>query len=151
MSYIYWVCIYREINIYIYTYKYIFINRRLTRLSLVLLQIPLSVGPCAKRSSIVRHDHGRTQRCGFSVLDQKHPFWANLAQKIKIVNLSWNSNMRNSMVMFIFSVFDLVPKLIRTWTIQWLCWIFLFSTKNTLFGQICSKNQNCQFKLKFGT
>ena len=27
----------------------------------------------------------------------------------------------------------------------------LFSTGNTFFQQIWSKNQNCQFKLKFGT
>ena len=26
----------------------------------------------------------------FSVLDRKHPFWANLVQKIRIVTLSWN-------------------------------------------------------------
>ena len=34
-------------------------------------------------------DHGHTQRCEFSVLDWKHPFWANLAQKIKIASLSF--------------------------------------------------------------
>ena len=29
--------------------------------------------------------------------------------------------------------------------------IFPFPTRNTLFGQIGPKYQNCQFKLKFGT
>ena len=38
----------------------------------------------------------------FSVLDQKNPFLANLAQKIKIVSLSWN----------------LIPRLIETCEIQ---------------------------------
>ena len=45
----------------------------------------------------------------FSVLDWKHRFGANLAQKIKIVSLfklkfgtQTNSNMQNSMVMFTF-------------------------------------------------
>ena len=49
----------------------------------------------------------------FSVLDRKHPIWANLAQQIEIVSLSWNSvlnlieaeiksNMQNTMVVFTF-------------------------------------------------
>ena len=71
-----------------------------------------------------------------------------------------NSNMQNSMVMFIFFVFDrkypywanLVQKvkiltlswnfvrtLVRTCRIQWWCSLFLFSIGNTLFGQILSK------------
>ena len=125
----------------IYIYIYIFINRRLRRLSLVLLQIPLSVGPCAKRSSIVRNDHGRTQRCEFSVLDQKHPFWANLSQKIKIVNLSWNSNMRNSMVMFTFSVFDLVPRLIRIWTFSGYADFFCFRPKIPFLDKFVPKTK----------
>ena len=47
----------------------------------------VSVGPYAKKFNIVRNDHGHTQRCDFSVLDRNHPFWANSAQKIKIVSL----------------------------------------------------------------
>ena len=58
-----------------------------------------------------------------SVLDRKHPFWANMVQKIKIVSLSWN----------------LVPRLIRIWRIQWRCSLFLLYTANTLFEQIWSK------------
>ena len=57
-----------------------------------------------------------------SVLDQKHPFSANLAKKIKIVNLKWN----------------LAPKLIRIWRIQWWCSLFLCRTGNT-FRQIWFK------------
>ena len=46
------------------------------------------------------------------VLDWKYLFWANLAQKIKIVKFKLkfstltNSNVQNSMVVFTFSVFD---------------------------------------------
>ena len=68
----------------------------------------------------------------FSIFDRNYPSWANLVQKIKFINLSWN----------------LVPRVIRICTIQRWCWLFMFSTKNTLFGQIWSKKKNCQFKLK---
>ena len=49
--------------------------------------------------------------CTFSASDGKNPFWANLVQKIKIVNLNrnlvlTNSNMKNSMVLFTFSDLD---------------------------------------------
>ena len=49
-----------------------------------------------KKFNIVRNDLRHTQRCKFSVLDQKHPFWTNLLPKIKTI-------MQNSMVMFNFS------------------------------------------------
>ena len=47
----------------------------------------------------------------FSVLDGKHPFYANLVRKIKIVSLNWNClirliknlNMQNPVVVFSFS------------------------------------------------
>ena len=36
--------------------------------------------------------------------------------------------------------------------IQWWCSLFLFQTENNPFGaNLVQKNQNCQFKLKFGT
>ena len=54
-------------------------------------------------------------------------FWANLVQKIKVVNLSWN----------------MVPRLIWICRIQWSCSLFPFSTRNAFFGP---KNQNYQFK-----
>ena len=59
----------------------------------------------------------------FSVLYWKYPFRANLVQKVKIFSLSWN----------------LVASLIWICKIQWCCWLFPFSTGNTLFGQIWSK------------
>ena len=52
-------------------------------------------------------------------------FWADLVQKIKIVRLSWN----------------LLLKLIWIYRIQWWCSRFCFKPEN----------QNCQFKLKFGS
>ena len=65
----------------------------------------------------------------FIYLDWKYPFLANLNQKIKIVNLSWN----------------LVPRLIWICIIQWCCSFFLFLTGNTLLWKIFP------LKLKFGT
>ena len=55
----------------------------------------------------------------FSVLDWKHPFWANLFQKTKIVILSS----------------DLVPRQIRIYKIQQWFSLFLFYTGHTLFGK----------------
>ena len=71
----------------------------------------------------------------FFLLEWKYPFWANLVQKSKILILSWNSE----------------PTLIRTCRVQWWCSFVLFFIENTPFGQIWSKNQNYQLKLKFGT
>ena len=66
----------------------------------------------------------------FSVFDQKYHFWANLIQKIKILRLSWS----------------LLPRVIivirRS---QWRCSLFLFSTRNTLYGQIWSKRMKLFF------
>ena len=58
-----------------------------------------------------------------SVFDKKYPFWVNLVQKLKIVSLRWNMG----------------PRLIHIWRIQWWCSLFLFSTASTFFGQIWSK------------
>ena len=52
----------------------------------------------------------------FSVLEGKHPFWANLVQKIKIVSLSWN----------------LIASLIRICRIKWHCSLVSFQTRNVL-------------------
>ena len=62
------------------------------------------------------------------------PSLSKFGPKIKIISLSWN----------------LVPRLIQIYRIQWWCPFFLFSTGNTLFGQTCPKILNCQFKLKIG-
>ena len=70
-----------------------------------------------------------------SLFDQKHPFWANLVQKIKLVSLSWN----------------LVARLIWKCRIQWWFHFFHFWLELPLLGKLGPKNQNCQFKLKFGT
>ena len=69
----------------------------------------------------------------FSILDQKQIFWANLVQKIKIVNLSRNS----------------VSTIIRICRIQWWCHFFCFRLETSFLGKFGPKNQNCQFKLKF--
>ena len=64
------------------------------------------------------------------------PFLSKIGRKkIKIVSLSWN----------------LVPRLIRICKIQWWCSLCPFFIGSTLFGQTWSRNQNCLFKLKFGT
>ena len=69
----------------------------------------------------------------FYLCHWKYHFWANLVEKIKIVSLSWN----------------LVPRLTWTCRIQW--WVLvLFSVLDQIFF-FAPKNQNCQFKLKFGT
>ena len=111
-------------------------------------------------------------------LDWKYPFWTNLIQKIKLVSLSLNlvprliRICRNSMTSFTFSALDcknffwanlvqtikivclswnLVTRLIRICRIQWWCLLFLFQTGNTFLDKFGPKNQNCLFKLKFGT
>ena len=71
----------------------------------------------------------------FCVLDWKHPFWANLVQKLNIVSLSWN----------------LVSILIRICRIQFCLHCLYFRMETPFLGRFGPKNQNCQFKLKFGT
>ena len=79
-------------------------------LSCVITNTIASVGAHAKKFNIVKNNHEHTQRCEFSVLDQKHRFHTNFSKKMKTVSPCWNlspkSNMQNSMVMFTFSVFD---------------------------------------------
>ena len=66
----------------------------------------------------------------FSILDGKHPFWASLVQKIKIVCL---------------------PRLIRISRIQCRCSLFCFRWETSFMSKFHPKNQNCQFKLHFDT
>ena len=54
---------------------------------------------------------GHTQKCAFSVLDQKYSFWVNFVKenqdcqfKLKF-GTKTNLNMENSIVMFIFAFF----------------------------------------------
>ena len=98
----------------------------------------------------------------FSVLDGKHPFYANLVRKIKIVSLNWNClirliknlNMQNPVVVFTFSFLlfffffgqtFFVPNAEFSGGVHFFCFkleaLFLFK-----FG---SKIQHCQFKWKF--
>ena len=127
---------------------FILINKRRTRVCLVLLEIPFC--PLAKKFNIVRNDHGHTQRRKFSVLDPKHP----CSSKLKL-GTPTSSNMQNSMVIFTFSVFDqkhpfwvnfaqkikivtlswtLVPMLVWICKSQWWCSLWRFSIKNTFLG-----------------
>ena len=71
----------------------------------------------------------------FFVFEWKCPFWANLVQKIKIVTLCWN----------------LVPRLIRICRTHWCYSLFCFWVEILFLGKFGPKNQNCHFKLKFGT
>ena len=87
------------------------------------------------------------------------PKYQNYQFKLKFGTYT-NSNMQNSMVMFIFFVFDrkypfwanlvqkvkiiswswnLVARLIRICWIQWCCSLFSFLTGSALLGQIWSK------------
>ena len=83
-------------------------------LSYLVTKTVVSVGPHPEMFNIVGNDHGYTHRCEFSVLAHKHPFWANLVQKITILSLSWN----------------LVPALNWICKIQWWCSLFPFLTEN---------------------
>ena len=65
---------------------------------------------------------------------KKGNFWTNLVQKIKVISLTWN----------------LEPSLTQICRIQLLCELFLFWTRNTLFGKTWSQNSKL-FKVKFGT
>ena len=72
----------------------------------------------------------------FSFFNRKYPFWTNLIQKIKTVSLSQN----------------LILKLIRICRIQWRdVHLYCFLPEAPFLGKYCPKDQNCQFKLKFGT
>ena len=72
-------------------------------------------------------------RVTYDKQDFFYPFWVNLAKKIKIVCLRWNS----------------ASRLIRKCWIRWWCLLFLLWTKNTLFQQIWSKKSKL-FNMKLG-
>ena len=79
------------------------INRRLTRLCLVLLQIPLCL------SALCSTTHAKMQIFNFR---RKAPFLGKFApknqncqSKLKF-GTQTNSNMQNSMMVFFFSIFD---------------------------------------------
>ena len=118
----------------------------------------MSVGPRTENFIIVSDDNEHTRKCDFSVLDRKYPFWANLVQKIKTVNLNWNLELDQFEYAELngnaFSFFDwkypfwvyvaqkikiitlswnLVPTLIRICRVQCWCSLFLFPTGNNPF------------------
>ena len=127
----------------------------------------MSVVPSAEKLNVVGNDHGPTQMCDSSVLARKYRFWAHLVQSIKIFTRKLvprhNSNMQSSMVKFNFSVFvqkypfwknliqktkipslswNLVPSLIRIWSIQWWCSFFLIFHRRYFFcvGNLFQRN-----------
>ena len=71
----------------------------------------------------------------FSVFDQKHSFWANLVQKIKIVSLSRK----------------LVLRTIEYAEFNGAVHFFCFRLETPFLGKFDPKHQSCQFKLKFVT
>ena len=68
-----------------------------------------------------------------SVCDSKQPFRANLVQKIETVSLTWN----------------FVLRLIQICRIQW-CLLFCLPLQIPFLVKCGPKNQNFQFKQKFG-
>ena len=98
----------------------------------------------------------------FSVLDGKHPFYANLVRNIKIVSLNWNClirliknlNMQNPVVVFTFSFLFFffgqtffVPNAEFSGGVQF----FFFKLEALFLFKFGSKIQLCQFKCKFSS
>ena len=94
------------------------------------INVVVSVGFIPNKSNIVSNDHGHMQKCNFL----EYQFWTNLVQKVEIGSLSWN----------------LEPSLSQICRIQLWCELFLFWTRNTLFGKIWSQSSKL-FEVKFGT
>ena len=90
----------------------------------------MSVGFSAEKFNIASNNHRRTHKCDFSIFDRKCPFRITLIKKVKIVSLTLN----------------LVPRLTNG-DIHF----FRFWLEIPALGKLGPKNQNCQFKLKFGT
>ena len=106
-----------------------------------------------------------------SVFDLKYLFWVNLVQKLKIISLSWNFVPRLIQIYripwwcsrFLFSTgetkivnlsWNLVPRLIWICRIMWKIsdvYFFCFRPEKPFLGKSGQKNQNCQFKWKFGS
>ena len=107
----------------------------------------------------------------FSDLEWKYPFWGNLIQKIKIVSLSWNSVPRLIWIcrihwycsLFLFLTGNTLLGQILSLKLRFATWkfqirrirnlltFFQFLPDILFLGKIVPKNQNYQFKLKFGT
>ena len=79
--------------------------------------------------------HNSMTLFAFLIFDRKYPFYANLVQKNNIISLSWN----------------LLPMLIPVCRIQWWRWLFLIKLEILFLGKFGPKNEDYEFKLKFGT
>ena len=110
------------------------------------------------------------------VFERKHPFWANLVQKFKMFSLDWNLapgliqicriqwwcsllpfSTRNNLLRQIWSkkstlslTWNFVLRLIQICRIQWWCSLFCLWLEIPFLVKCGPKNQNFQFKLKFG-
>ena len=74
--------------------------------------------------------------CSLSLVWTQNTLFRQLcSKKSKFVSLSWN----------------LVPWLIRICRIQWWCFFLSFGWKYPFLSKFDPKNQNCWYKLKFGT
>ena len=94
------------------------------------IKIPCVCRSRAEKFNIVSNDHGRSHKCDISVSDRKYHFWAHLAQKIKIISLSWN----------------LVPRLIQISRIQWWYSLVFVSDWNSPFwSNLVQKNKIVSF------
>ena len=114
----------------------------------------------------------------FSVFDWNYPLWVNLVQKIKLVNLNWNLVPRLIQICrfqwwCLFFLFETRSTLFgKIWSKKWNLsfqaeiWynekfgyvefhggvhFFCFGLETPFLGKFGPKNENCQFKLKFGT
>ena len=114
----------------------------------------------------------------FLIFEWKYPFWANLVQKIKILTLSWNlvpTLIRTCRIQwwcsfFLFLIWNTLfgqiwpkkSKLSVEAEISYLDWFeyaefndtihfFCFGVEIPFWGKFGPNNQNCNFKLKFGT
>ena len=114
----------------------------------------------------------------FFVFDWNYPLWVNLVQKIKLVNLNWNLVPRLIQIcrfqwwclLFLFETRSTLFGKIwsKKWNLSFQAEIwynekfgyvefhggvhfFCFGLETPFLGKFGPKNENCQFKLKFGT
>ena len=123
--------------------------------------------PCSEKFNIVSNDHVRTLECDFHVFDQKVSFSANLVKKIGIMVMftfsvfNWNYPFKANLVQIIFKIVNLsrnlvprqksmVKSKINMQKLVELFILFVLDRKHPFWANLVQKNQNSQFKLKFG-